>query len=82
MVLDGIKLKQATVPIFPDDTVKSLTDEDNYESDTTFALAEVAKAVSTSKGLVSVEGTQDKVVCFSWDLANKSKIRAMIAPKV
>jgi hypothetical protein len=64
------------------DTVKSLTDEDNYESDTTFALAEVAKAVSTSKGLVSVEGTQDEVVCFSWDLANKSKIRAMIAPKV
>ena len=59
-----------------DDSVKT------YESNTTFALSEVAKAVSTSKGLISVEGTQDKVVCFSWDLANDSKIKAMIAPKV
>jgi DNA polymerase III sliding clamp (beta) subunit (PCNA family) len=65
-----------------DDSVKTLEDGDSYESNTTFALSEVAKAVSTSKGLISVEGTQDKVVCFSWDLANDSKIKAMIAPKV
>ncbi len=65
-----------------DDSVKTLEDGNSYESNTTFALSEVAKAVSTSKGLISVEGTQDKVVCFSWDLANDSKIKAMIAPKV
>ena len=65
-----------------EDSVKTIGDDEGYKSNTTFALSEVAKAVSTSKGIISVEGSQDKVVCFSWDLANDSKIRAMIAPKV
>jgi len=45
-------------------------------------LSEISKAVSTAKGELKVSGKENEIIKFSWNIAEKSRISAMVAPKV
>ena len=53
-----------------------------YNSLTNYSVNEVAKSTSTMKGLVKIRGCQDGVLEITWDIANNSNIRTMVAPRV
>ncbi len=60
----------------------SLINSKTYKSKTAFSLSEISKAVSTAKGELKVSGKENEIIKFSWNIAENSRISAMVAPKV